>query len=120
MKTLKLALLGVALLGSSSFAVAGDVQAGKAAFEKFACAACHGADAKSATLPSYPILAGQHEDYLRHSLNAYKRGQADAPATANRRKNAVMGALVGALSSTDIDNISAWLASLPSDLGVRK
>ncbi len=120
MKTLKLALLGIALLGSSSAALAADAQAGKIAYEKFACAACHGADGKTATLPSYPILAGQHEDYLRHALNSYKRGQANLPATSNLRKNAVMGALVGALSSADIANIAAWLASQPSDLGVRK
>lgn len=99
---------------------AADLAAGQEAFQKYTCATCHGADAKTSTLPSYPILAGQHADYLAHSLKSYKRGQAGAPATSNVRKNAVMGAMVQQLSEADIENISAWLASLPSPLSVSK
>ena len=39
------------------------------------CAACHGKDGITAVLPSYPILAGQHEDYLNQALLDYKLGQ---------------------------------------------
>lgn len=104
----------------SAVTLAADIQAGKAAWEEFACATCHGADAKSSTSPAYPILAGQHEDYLRHALTAYTRGQAGAPVTANIRTNAIMGALVTQLSPEDIRNLAAWLSSLESPLAVRK
>src|SRR5690554_3875146 len=120
MKKLTLALAGSAIFALSAAASAADLEAGKAAFEKFACASCHGADAKTGTSPAYPILAGQHQDYLEHALRAYKRGAAGAPATANTRKNAIMGAMVAPLSNTDVQNIAAWLASLESPLAVRK
>lgn len=121
MKKTLIALSGAMLLAAGSgYALAADLEAGKAAYEKFTCASCHGADAKSSTDPSYPILAGQHQDYLIHALNAYKRGQGGAPNTANIRKNAIMGAMATPLSRYDIENISAWLASLPSPLAVRK
>ncbi len=113
-------------VAASLFAVAGasahaaDLAAGQEAFQKYTCATCHGADGKTSTLPTYPILAGQHADYLAHALKTYKRGQAGAPATANVRKNAVMGAMVQQLSNADIENIAAWLASLPSPLSISK
>lgn len=121
MKRLSIALSGAGLmLGLSAAAPAADLEAGKAAFARFACASCHGEDAKSSTSPSYPILAGQHADYLRHALTAYQRGQAGMPASANIRNNAVMGALVTQLTAQDIDNLAAWLSSLPSPLAVRR
>lgn len=121
MKRLSIALSGAGLLFGLSAAVpAADLEAGKAAFQNFACASCHGEDAKSSTSPAYPILAGQHADYLRHALTSYKRGQAGLPASANIRNNAVMGALVTQLTAEDIQNLAAWLSSLPSPLGVRR
>ncbi|NYT43583.1 c-type cytochrome [Alcaligenaceae bacterium] len=120
MKKLTLALAGSALMILASGANANDLAAGKAAFDKYTCASCHGADAKTSTMPAYPVLAGQHQDYLEHALRSYKRGAAGAPASANTRKNAIMGAMVAQLTPADIKNISAWLASLPSPLAVRK
>ncbi|MBV6273094.1 c-type cytochrome [Alcaligenaceae bacterium CGII-47] len=113
----------IALLGSLAMATgvqAADLIAGEAAYQKFTCASCHGADAKSPIMPEYPILAGQYADYIAHALTAYQRGQAGAPATANIRKHAIMGAMATQLSATDIANISAWIAAQPSDLAVRK
>jgi cytochrome c553 len=105
-------------LGTSAYAA--DLEAGKAAFGKYTCASCHGADAKSPVMPAYPILAGQHADYIAHALKAYKRGAAGAPETANVRKNAIMGAMAAQLSDADVENIAAWLASQPSQLATRK
>ena len=101
-------------------AVAGNVEAGKAAAQKYNCASCHGADAKSPVDPAYPILAGQHADFLAHALKAYQRGASGAAPTANVRKNAIMGAFAAQLSAADIANVSAWLASQPGPLAVRK
>ncbi len=115
-----LALAGATLAISGAAAQAQDLAAGKAVFDKFNCASCHGADAKTAVDPAYPKLAGQHADYLAHALKAYKRGSTGSPATANVRKNPIMGGLAAPLSDQDIANVSAWLASLPSDLSVRR
>jgi cytochrome c553 len=120
MKNLSLALVGAVLFCAGSMAQAADLAAGQAAFAKFTCASCHGADAKTPTSPAYPILAGQHQDYLSHALHAYKRGQANAPASSNLRKNAIMGAMVAQLTDADIANITAWLATLPSPLSVQQ
>lgn len=110
-------LLAVSVSGAT--AAATDLEAGKAAFEKFACASCHGADGKSSVMPAYPILAGQHEDYLVHALRAYKRGAAGS-TQVNARKNAVMTAMAQQLSEADVRNIAAWLSRQPSDLAVRR
>lgn len=98
---------------------AGNVEAGRAVFERHNCASCHGNDAKTSIDPSYPQLAGQAEDYLRHSLRAYRRGQAGMPARANVRKNPVMGAFAIQLSEQEITDVAAFLASLPGNLQTR-
>ncbi|AKQ54369.1 c-type cytochrome [Bordetella hinzii] len=118
MKRLMLALAGASLLAAS--AQAQDLAAGRAVFEKFNCASCHGADARNSVQPEYPVLAGQHADYLAHALKAYKRGAAGSAATANVRKNPIMGAFAAQLSDQDIANVTAWLASLPGPLSVHK
>jgi cytochrome c553 len=106
------------LFGGASFAA--DLAAGKAAYERLNCASCHGADGAKVISPTYPILAGQHADYLRHALTSYKRGAQGAPATANIRKNALMGAFASQMSRQDIVNVSAWLAEQPSPLTIKK
>lgn len=120
MKRFTFALAGIVLATAGVSAQAQDVVAGRAVFDKFNCASCHGADAKTSVQPEYPVLAGQHADYLAHALKAYKRGAAGSAATANVRKNPIMGAFAAQLSDQDIRNVAAWLAAQPSDLGVRQ
>jgi cytochrome c553 len=109
MKKIVLALA----LSAASFAASagGNVDAGKALTEKYSCAACHGKDFKSPIDPSYPKLAGQHKDYLVHALTAYKRG--DGP---NGRNNAIMDGQVKPLTDRDIEDVAAYLSSLPGTL----
>lgn len=95
---------------------AADIAAGKALVEKYNCASCHGKDYNSPIDPSYPKLAGQHEDYLRHALVAYRRGD----TAMNGRNNAIMGAQAKPLTDKDIQNIAAYFHSLPGTLVVRK
>ena len=114
-----LTALAVAVLAPTAHAAEAQVHPGQAVYEKFNCASCHGADAKTSTLPAYPVLAGQHADYLAHALKAYQRGAA-GPGATNARANPIMGAFASQLSAQDIAHVSAWLARLPSDLGVRK
>ena len=113
---MKKILAGVAVLLSFNAFAGGDIAAGKAAAEKYNCAACHGKDFNSPVDPSYPKLAGQHQDYLEHALIAYQRGVNGA----NGRGNAIMGAQAKPLSHQDIQNISAYLHSLPGSLVLRK
>jgi len=120
MKRYMLTLAGAVLAVAGGAAQAQDLAAGKAVFDKFNCASCHGADAKTPVDPAYPILAGQHADYLEQALKSYKRGAAGAPASSNVRQNPIMGAFAAQLSDQDIEHVAAWLASQPSDLGVRK
>tara|TARA_E500000178_G_C16520217_1_gene529720 strand:- start:203 stop:547 length:345 start_codon:yes stop_codon:yes gene_type:complete len=107
---LKLTLL---LIITSGFfvkqTVAVDLQAGKEKVEGV-CAGCHGKDGVTAILPSYPILAGQHEDYLSQALYDYKTGA---------RKNAVMTGIASTLTKEDIINISAYFATMPSPLHLK-
>ena len=119
MKKLTLALAALACSLLAPAGQAADLEAGKAAFDKYTCSSCHGADAKTAIMPSYPVLAGQHADYIAHALRAYKRGQAGVTG-ANVRVNAVMGAMAQQLSDDDIANISAWIAAQPSALATHR
>jgi len=109
-------LAGAAMLLSLNAFAAGDIEAGKQAAEKYNCFSCHGKDYNTPIDPSYPKLAGQHQDYLVTALTAYKRG-ADG---ANGRGNAIMGAQVKPLSGQDVKNIAAYLHSLPGSLVLRK
>jgi len=96
---------------SFSALAGGNIDNGKALTEKYSCAACHGKDFNSPIDPSYPKLAGQHRDYLVHALTTYKRG--DAP---NGRSNAIMTGQVKPLTNKDIEDIAAYLHSLPGSM----
>lgn len=120
---MRLIATSILALASGLFAAgaqAANLQEGKAVWERLNCASCHGADAVTGVDPSYPTLAGQHADFLEHALTAYQRGARGLPASANVRKNAIMGAFATQLSKQDIQNVSAWLASLPSPLSTKK
>lgn len=88
------------ILGVGSAQAGGNPAAGKQKSQ--ACAACHGPQGKTSQQPSYPILAGQHEDYLYHALKGYKSGA---------RQNAVMNGMVSRLSDQDLQDLAAWFAS---------
>lgn len=86
---------------------AGDIAAGKQKSQ--ACAACHGEGGHS-TNPQFPKLAGQVEDYLAHTLRAYRDGA---------RKNAIMQGMAATLSDSNIDDLAAYFHSEPGDLIVK-
>ncbi|MBB3220669.1 c-type cytochrome [Pseudoduganella umbonata] len=112
---MKKTLLAVACCIASATAFAANINNGKALADKYACATCHGKDYNSPIDPSYPKLAGQHKDYLAHALVAYKRG--DGP---NGRNNPIMGGLVKPLSNKDIEDLAAYLHSLPGSMVVKR
>ncbi len=107
MKKVVMTLAGSMFLLAGANALAkGDAAAGK---EKSApCAACHGADGNSQA-PNFPILAGQHADYLIKALEDYKSGN---------RKNAIMLGFATALSKQDREDLAAYYASQKSALTI--
>lgn len=73
------------------------------AFEKAAaCAACHGQNGISVS-PTWPTLAGQHEEYLVHALNQYRNGS---------RNNAVMSPMAAPLTDEDVKVLAEFYSSL--------
>lgn len=66
------------------------------------CIACHGQNGISLS-PTWPTLAGQHEDYLVHSLKQYRDGT---------RRDAVMMPLATNLSDRDIALLAEYYAGL--------
>jgi cytochrome c553 len=113
---MKKLIIALALGAVSLTASAADVKRGEELTKKYNCASCHGADYSKPVDPSYPKLAGQHADYLAHALSAYKRGG----DKANGRSNPIMSGMVQPLSDKDMADIGAYLASLPSQLVIRK
>lgn len=95
----KLLFLLISGLMASTVSGAGDPAAGEA--KSATCKACHGPDGNSPT-PAFPILAGQHADYMLQVLKEYKSGV---------RKNAIMGAQATALSEQDMKDLAAYYAS---------
>jgi cytochrome c553 len=108
--------LAVGAFAFSAAASGADIKRGEELAKKYNCAACHGANFSQPIDPSYPKLAGQHADYLTHALMAYKRGG----DKANGRSNPIMAGQVQPLSNQDMADLGAYLASLPSQLVVRK
>ena len=73
------------------------------AFDKAAaCAACHGPNGISVNA-AWPTLAGQHEDYLEHSLRQYRDGT---------RTDPVMTAQAALVAEEDIALLAKYFASL--------
>lgn len=97
-------VLGCLIL-TSAFALnavaVGDIAQGKT--KALSCIGCHGVNGIAA-VPTFPNLAGQKQAYLITAIESYQNG---------RRNDPTMKAMTAALSATDIENISAYFASLP-------
>ena len=117
---MKYALITAVLLSSIGLfnaANAASVDKGQALVEKANCASCHGAGLNAPILPAYPKLAGQYADYVYYALKAYKVGNGNAQFGRN---NAVMGSQVQNFTDTDMQDIAAYVASLPGNFVVKK
>ena len=74
------------------------------------CAACHSAGGLYGSgapgvsgIPTWPNLAGQNAEYLSNTLKSFQDGSRDHPVMTSIAKN---------LSDADIDNLSAYYASM--------
>lgn len=104
LRSLMALALGLAL--SQAALAAGNAEAGKAKAAQV-CAACHSADGSKPTSPEYPVLAGQHDEYLVRALSDYKSG---------KRKNPIMNGFAATLSPQEIEDVAAWFSSQPTPL----
>ena len=66
------------------------------------CTACHGQNGISLS-PTWPTLAGQHEDYIIHALKQYRDGT---------RKDPVMMPLAAALTDREIELLAEYYSGL--------
>ncbi len=90
----------LATLGAETVAAGGSKAP---SFDKSAtCVACHGPNGISVS-PTWPTLAGQHEEYLVHALTQYRDGG---------RQNPVMMPLAAGLTDSDIKMLAAYYAGL--------
>ena len=114
---MKFALITVILLSSMGLAQAASLEKGQALVEKGNCASCHGAGLNAPILPIYPKLAGQYADYVYYALRAYKVGNANAQFGRN---NAVMSSQVQIYTDADMQDIAAYIASLPGNFVIKR
>lgn len=114
---MKFVLITAIFLSSVGVAQAANLEKGKTLVEKGNCATCHGAGLNTPVAPAYPKLAGQYADYLYYSLRAYKVGNSNPQFGRN---NAVMASQTKDWTDADMQDIAAYIASLPGNLVVRK
>ncbi len=115
-KTLLFAIPALALTLAPSLTPAADAPAaapaaagaadGAALYAKKTCLACHGKDAKTPILPTYPKLAGQSADYAYNQMNDIKTG------ARNNGQTAAMKGIMPLVSEEEMRTIANWLATL--------
>lgn len=100
MKNVLSTILTIAVLGSTSLAMAGDAAAGKA--KATICGACHGPEGISLN-DLWPNLRGQKEGYLIKQIKAFRD---------ETRIDPTMLPMVKPLTDEDIENLAAYFSSL--------
>jgi cytochrome c553 len=105
-------LLGAAALLTAVPALAADAEApapeDAAKIAEQVCVSCHGPRGAS-TSPIYPVLAGQHEEYLAGQLRAFKERKRSDPEAHNYMWN--MAALV---NESMIELVARYYAGQPT------
>ena len=90
-------------------AVKADLSRGEA-ISNGVCVACHANDGSRGSA-AYPILQGQHPDYLVKQLQEFKAG---------KRQNAIMTGIASTLSDADMKNVAAFYGSKQAKPGFAK
>lgn len=80
---------------------AGDAETGVAA-----CMACHGPTGAGNPGALYPALSGQHAEYIKIQLNAFKAG------TRSNDINKVMRTIAGSMTTEQIEAVSEYIQGL--------
>ena len=101
MKKVLMTAAAVCMAASFGSAIAGDAAAGKGSYA--VCSGCHGATGAGNAALGYPKLSGLKEDYVATQIRDFKSG---------KRNNATMKAMTASLQDADIDNVSAYIATM--------
>jgi len=102
-KVLLLSVIAAVGLISTSQVMAAD---GEALYKAKTCWSCHGKDAKSPVLPTYPSLAGQNADYMYNQMVDIKSGARKNGGTA------AMKGVMGLVNDEEMRAIADWVATL--------
>ncbi|KHD06372.2 cytochrome C [Candidatus Thiomargarita nelsonii] len=78
---------------------------GAALYNNKGCTACHGADAQTPIMPSYPKLAGQNKDYAVAQMKDIKSG------ARNNGLTALMKGIMASVSDAEMEDMAEWLVS---------
>jgi cytochrome c553 len=73
-----------------------------------ACVDCHGAGGAKPIDVTYPVLAGQYQDYVFHSIQAYRDGDREHALMTAQIKGAAES---GKLDDQGIADLAAYFAS---------
>ena len=79
---------------------------GEALFNQRTCFTCHGKDGKTPILPSYPLIAGQNEQYVLQQLRDIKSG-----ARANGGAAAMAG-VMHLVNDEEMQLLAAFISKL--------
>ena len=79
-----------------------------------ACIDCHGAGGAKPIDSTYPVLAGQYQDYLFHSIQQYRDGGREHALMSTQIKGAVEA---GNLDEQGIADLAAYFAAQAGPLG---
>ncbi len=101
MKGLVLAVSAVLTLGVMGSAAAD----GAKLYKDKTCFSCHGQDAKTPIMPTYPKLAGQNADYAYNQMMDIKSG------ARNNGQTAAMKGIMAMVSEEEAKAIADWLSS---------
>ena len=106
MITASLIASAFALLHSNNVIAAGDEEAGR--ITAYTCTGCHGIPGYKNIYPTYhvPKIGGQNYEYLVAALKAYRNGERDHPT---------MEVQAASLTDQEIEDVSAYFASLGKD-----
>ncbi len=98
-----LAASSIALLSAMATTASAD---GAALYESKTCWACHGKDAQTPVLPTYPKLAGQSKEYALNQMKDIKSG------VRSNGGAAAMQGVMGLVNDAEMAEIAGWLSTL--------
>jgi cytochrome c len=99
-------LVAALLLVGGAATVSGEELDGATLYTQRTCIACHGADAKTPILPSYPKLAGQNAEYALQQMKDIKSGARSNGSTA------AMAGIMHLVDEAEMRAIADYIASL--------
>jgi len=92
------------LLTAMAFAAGAQAADGAKLYMEKTCVACHGKDAKTPLLPTYPKIAGQNAAYAEQQMKDIKSG-----ARANAQSAAMKG-VMHLVNDAEIKALADWLS----------